>query len=371
MASSDLRRFDPNLRQQLAAMLSGDAKAGSVRAQLVKGLIGSSTGEDSGLVGMTPLGAAFDVDAMNRDKRIGPAMGHALGAVGAMIPGAGGAAERALEPAAAAAIKHLAENFHPADLAGDIVDKAYESGGLSDLIKKVGVDPATSHLSVGNPGAISDALIKKFSPTELATMHHEMQAHLGPDAIASPDTVRLSDEDPSEETLKNARAQSSVRAQLEAASKDGDVVTGKSAPTVFGTGDALSKATKPQPVKISDDPESMDIIHEAAGGDPKKLNFIKNAMMDEGGNLPEDVAMTLIDHMNSRIEDGLADRDQVKQLADLKDWHGEDDQDLIKGLVKEHSIPEMLAMHYDLDPETLGKAYKMPSTAGSRSRPTQ
>lgn len=429
--------FDPNIRQQLAAMLSGDAKAGSVRAQLVHGLIGSSTGDDAGLVAMTPLGAAFQADAANRDvkARAGQSpsrfpLGKVLGAAAGMIPGEGAAAD-AVDPVAIKAIQHLADNFHPQDLAGDIVDKAYESGGLGDLAQKVGWEDA--HRAVRDPGALPNALIQKFSPIELATMHHDMQAHLGPDAVAFPPEAENAEID---KDMAATQANPSIRAQLEAASKDPDepqsaeemadairmrhgeeaadrysmqnvsgkvtdakapsnrgtvdngkgfqvspddksqVVSAKTPPTVAGTSDAISRATTPQPVTphdISNDPESMDIIHEAARGDPKKINFIKNAMQDEGGNVPEEVADNLVRHLQQGLDKGDP---QAFNLHDLLVEGGHaDPKGEVGDITADHlstrlSIPEMLAMHYDLDPETMGKAYDMPP-AGSRSRPTQ
>lgn len=391
--------LDPNLRQQLAAMLSGDAKAGSIRAQLVHGLLGSQTGDDSGLVGMTPLGAAFDVDAAHRDQRQGgTGAGHLLSAAAGMIPGAGPEIK-----AGSAAAHSLASDFvwalaHKAGLLDDAVKNPAVSNSLYELAAKHGISP--EHLSDDGLDELSESLMKQHSGQELLDL--QKQHGITPQDIIDSHTAT---------GVKNTKAQteaayeqsrmpkvSGVRAQLEAASRDNDkgATNVINPPTPAGTSVSISKATKPAPVKVSDidnplsekgsaraaDMEATDLrqgmdeenhIKQVAGGDAKKLNFIRNAMMDEGGNVPEDVAMTLIDHLQQKNPARLKELMNDHEIISSRAQHGTDlnpqaIEALTNSLAQAHSIPEMLAMHYDLNPELLSKAYKMP---GPRTKPTQ
>lgn len=365
---AEIRPLDPNLRQQIAAMLSGDAKAGSVRANLVRGLLGSQTGDDSGLVGMTPLGAAFDVDAANRDRRQGgTGLGHTISAAAGMIPGAG--------PEARAIEELVVNGARGAKTAGlKVANDAIAHTGM-----KIKANPEWEEYILQHPDG--------------ATYHtDDLQ-----DALGTARAQHMKDN-------PDLYQQKSVRDQLAAASKDDDkgatVVDAKSPPSVAGTKAAISDATKPTPLKtVKVNPMMMDIKstgvdHEAtkdsgelmgqlarandahrsgqdnisledlAGGDPKKLNFIRNAMNDEGGNSPEDVAMTLLQHMAEK------DPEKFNALHDLVDPEGKDPDLALNHLINNHSIPEMLAIHYDLNPEQMSKAYAI-QLSPSRNRPTQ
>lgn len=346
---AEIRPLDPNLRQQIAAMLSGDAKAGSVRANLVRDLLGSQTGDDSGLVGMTPLGAAFDVDAANRDQRQGGSgLGHTISAAAGMIPGAGPGA-KAAEEAGVEALAKLGIHFDPST----------ETHALEGLPHHFIFEGDKGfHWAEGNPQSMEIKTSSSAHPS-VEEAYQALQDH-----------------------LSNAPSGKRVRDQLAAASKDDDkgatVIEPKSPPSVTGTKTALGDATKPakvDPMKAireapTDHADSAkrdaDVLHmeEVAGGDPKKLNFIKNAMDDEGGNSPEDVAMTLLQHMAEK------DPEKFNALHDLVDPEGKDPDLALNHLINNHSIPEMLAMHYDLNPEQMSKAYAIQPPL-SRNRPTQ
>jgi hypothetical protein len=90
-------------------------------------------------------------------------------------------------------------------------------------------------------------------------------------------------------------------------------------------------------------------------------------MNDEGGNVPEDVLMTLMDHAESS--------GKVPQLAKLL-GHGEGtyaskDPEALRSVISESqlSIPEMLSLHYDLDPNKFKNVYGKVAPGGRK--PTQ
>jgi hypothetical protein len=323
------------MRQQIAAMLNGDAKAGSLRAQLVHGLLGSQVGDDSGLVGMTPLGAAFSASAANRDMRQGGSgAGHMLSAAAGMIPGAGPEAHAALEevvPGVTRALQSI-RNLHPEDIEA-LLGHGFKAGDIGDDSGLLFHHPETG---------------------ESIEIDHKGQAdHFDADGtrIASrPSLDSLLQMSEQGDTVPST----GIRAQLEEARKP-NIVDAKEPPTVKGTAASLSNATKPGKVT----PHSVDAGHitQVSGGDAKKQNFITQAMQDEGGNVPEEVANTLIDHATQQY----ATEDRALRALGVRGP---------QELAATHSIPEMLAMHYDLDPQTMGAAYDMP-LAGSRSRQTQ
>lgn len=542
---ASMKPLDPNLRQQLAAMLSGDAKAGSVRADLVRGLLGSSVDDkDTGLLSMTPLGAAFDVSAADRDQRQGgTGLGHTLSAAAGMIPGAGEAAGPALKLGE----ETLSKSTPLMMELGHEIGSSLKNGGaqlLQDGEKSGKIIPTATgwHATVINPGtelttkaagksadeALHAALIQHpiYTGFELPKDHpitpeienlieshggevHEtgmmhdadvMDAEVPRQAIShfyddlhdlaekhgleASDLSDLADQPPISGEFpydanrlahtnglrfslapKEAPGAVGVRAQLEAAMggdkgplnttgslgsiddllsrgyremspdtnyrrfvkgnemihvspKTGNALSSSlysspqelmemqdltpedlkkntaadvssayeasripktQPPTVAGVKTSISDATKPQkvtPANVSGlQDASPQHIKDVSGGDAKKENFIHNAMADEGGNVPEEVADTLAQHLAS-----LPDNHPVVQngwLHDFADAHGALEKHggvmedaLSKALSDNHSIPEMLAMHYDLDPERMGKAYAMPPTA-SKSRPTQ
>lgn len=107
-------------------------------------------------------------------------------------------------------------------------------------------------------------------------------------------------------------------------------------------------------------------LESLAGGDPHKLNYIKNALEDEGGNVPEEVATYLTDSLMRKASKDEAAREKWLNL--VGEMNAQDFDSAVNHLSKNYSIPEMLSMHYDLDP-SLKNAYEMPGK--TRMRPTQ
>lgn len=564
---STVKPLSPDMRQRLAATLSGDSKPGSLRHHLIEGLLGSQTGDDSGLVGYTPLGMVFAADAANRDRRMGGSgIGHTLEAAAGMIPGAGkleGKALKrvleseafvdALDAAHEMAGKKAKAEFHnfgwggtdtglasktdqgiletefnpktgkfehsldgsflhtsdlpPSLIKGAVAEEAYDASRLPKMERAVGSkarnralddelagieegaydkkgppdiehDPATnpSPMSANNmSGKTSvrqqleqaanveppkpkghdfviggkkhakaasdyldklgeggeqqfmhdndlksaqetiDHLMENYDPEELIAMtdrmdpltsreyrqggtdmnreddiaQHindiKMQADVknGSRAVVKGDPLRdpaLNTEQASDlarfEAAKAKRDGSSVRQQLEAAggkvvdddmmraSKEVGAIKKNAELDYNEAGDLVPRGFKNGPHYGESGPSIENQIAHLSGQDTAKSNFIRNAMDDEGGNVPEEVADVLVQSLmkNPQKYKEVAKRFGPEAMEYPEKLHDE--------LYNNLSIPEMLAMHYDLDPKTLGKAYTMPA-ARPKGRPTQ
>jgi len=487
----EVKPLDPNLRQRLSAALTGDAKQGSLRQHLVEGLLGSSVGDDTGLVGYTPLGMVFAADAANRDRRMGGSgAGHTLEAAAGMIPGAGKlegkALQRVLESEAfadaldaahEAAGKKAKTEFHNFGWGGTdtgLASKTDQGILETEFNPKTGkfehsLDGSFLHTSDLPPSLVKGAMAEEaFDASRLPKLDRVGQKHTS-DPYMPPEEGF--DEFPGQSRYLGGKdvttandlgnAKLTVRQQLEAAggkvvgddmmraskevgalkknaeldydhegnlvdlskmnfsgakgsaSKDfnraneilkqhgyrikGDrewgeyIVTGPGGevtrtddlndafhtaladkkfqaergldPAARGKEPGSLRGEKPgQPYEAPD--TGKILLDELSRSDPQKYNFIKNGMEDEGGNSAEDVAATYLQHLSEK------DPKAFNALHDKLDPTGADPDLALNHLVDTYSIPELMAMHYDLDPKTMSKAYTMPA-ARPKGRPTQ
>lgn len=309
MADAVLTNDNPTLRMQIARMLGGDSKPGSIRHHLADALAGGQV-EGAGsplplLTTMTPLGAVTAIDEANRAAKQGNIGQAAISAMGA-IPGAG----RGAKAMASEIIENLSKH------APEKLDSLM--GSLSDIGLRGG-DPA-------------EFMSRAFYGHELQDMLKKSQEMKAASAAAAYDASRMP--------------------KLDRVSKPNDEVSQlKSAVDKRRGGPVQTPAAK--------DDAAM------AEHDALKQNFIKNAMDDEGGNVPEEVAQTLLDHVMQKGK-----LDEFSSHLDLSPDMKYDD--ILNHLVENHSIPDMLSMHYDLNPGLMGKAYEMPATVSRKGmKPTQ
>jgi len=102
-------RHRPSLRDRIAGPLSGDARQGTVRHDLIRELFGSNGigAPEFGLVDLTPLGMVFAADEARRASKRGARGTAAITAIGAIpIPGAK-VASKAVSKAASVIAKPL------------------------------------------------------------------------------------------------------------------------------------------------------------------------------------------------------------------------------------------------------------------------
>lgn len=411
----DVRALDPTMRQRLAQAFNGDAKPGSIRANLVKGLLGSQTGEDSGLVGMTPLGPIMQAADSSGGRG---SLRNTLEAAAGMVPGAkleGEALERllgsegfqdALTAAHEAAGKKAGVEFHNFGWGGTDTGLASKT---SHGVLETEFNPETgnfNHTLDGdtlNSSKLSPDLVKKvhaevaYDASRMPKIDEAKAATLKPSNLEK----QVGDRDFSDQRQKGGfiknpismtqakeDAASNLGADSDAVKRDpnsinrdreleghieqiqdrAELAKGKGMPpgTRVQDGDTITPADDLRmSVEQSRQLSPEEELHSVAGGDEAKMNFIKNAMDDEGGNVPEDVAMTLLDHMGQR------NPDMLHELAGAHKVPLDDnaEENLKRMLVKDYSIPEMLGMHYDLNPELLSKAYKTPEQMNVRGKP--
>jgi hypothetical protein len=327
---------DPSLREKIKAMLQGDSKPGSVREHLARGIMGG----DLPLVDMTPMGVVLAKDETERKLNAKNWGGAAMSAAG-MIPAArlpAGALEGAAD---------LLRTF-----AGDKEKVAQEL--MANGFKKAEAESAVHHAQSSlNETMYDESRLPKLD---------QVPANVRQEAENRQLSRGVPHAGPFQGYNMRKEGQHSI---IEGIGPYGGEFLVKSPGENLRFGNRQSaldhfennvSATQPDrgATSVGED------LSEIAGGDPHKLNFIKNAMDDEGGNVPEDVAMTLLDH--------------AKQRGTLDEWRKEyniskheDPQALVDALVESHSIPEMLSMHYDLDPNRFKDVYK----AKPKSRPTQ
>lgn len=312
-----LRRDDPNLRQQIARAIGGDSKPGSIRSHLADALAGGQV-EGSGssmplLSTMTPMGMIFGADELNRAKTPGQALTAAAGMAGPEGKGVGVVA------------KQIFDNLGPGEI------EAFAQHNAGALAKHFGINGS-----------------------EASQLYRNIQNHLIPDREASiiKDAAQMG---------KRARA---AGIPIKGLDDQGEVNQLKDAVAQRKGNTPVQTPAAQADAAHADDPRaSHNVDVEALSeGDAAKAHFIKNAMMDEGGNVPEEVAQTLHDHMAQGHSTDASD-----MLIKLQDKYGDEDS-IVKALAANHSIPEMLSMHYDLNPEQMGKAYAMPKKG---SKPTQ
>jgi hypothetical protein len=353
---STLKQYDPSLREKIAAMLQGDAKQGSMRAHIARAMAGSSVGGEADgipLLDLTPAGVAFSANDADRALNKGQ-YGQAAMAMAGMIPAArlpAGALEGAAD-----LLRHYGGDAEKT--IKELVANGYNSQAAKSAVHHV------------NEASLAESRLPKMDradPNRVADMRMMQEVNAGKRAIIGGVPQR----DPNLNITakgyqENYQRGQSMRESLERNARPEAVPT-----TSRELKDRRLGGLEAQDFPSgSDEAADFKRMHEldaedVAGGDPDKLNFIKNAMDDEGGNVPEDVAMTLFDSA-----------DQADSLLDLMTSLGIDpsiggvaNKDLIiNKLMDTYSIPEMLAMHYDLDPKTLGAAYKSGKTM---RRPTQ
>lgn len=371
-----------SLREKLATLLQGDAKNGSIRQHLVQGMMGGTGGQDTGMVDYTPFGAVFAKGEGDRAMKSGD-YGKAAAAMAGLIPGAGG---RGVE-AAAALIKSAGHTMTPEILkqvGAALADHA--PGEVSSFLRGQGLNPNSikealaAHAAQNGPQGTKLNKYVDHPGRALQIDEHidDIKGEAAARGGANP-TLRQSLEQnigvktSADEDLGKVPRQYGPKSSPDQSSKD--IMA-----AYLGSGDF--RETKLTPGEMGEDAARHDAqssidINTLADGDPHKANFIKNAMQDEGGNVPEDVAMTLIDHLQKkdphRLKQLLDDHEIISSRAPQGTEINENSMaDLAQSLTGTHSVPEMLAMHYDLDPETFKHVYDMPQGQTQVTRkPTQ
>lgn len=369
-----VKPLDASTREKLAAMLQGDSKPGSIRSHLARGIAGSPVDDsDTGLLSMTPLGPIMDMyDA--RNGKGGP--GKMVSAAAGMIPGEGsmanmveGLAER---PISQSFLQDVAD--HHAEIAESEREHAQYSDDGADyfasakaLARKFGNWAKTGNVEaaakfLNTPGALvdnfaSDGISSKlagFPANELSEkLDNPAEFDLMGDLKHKAVPVRNNPiADPGAEAAPSTGVVGAERQMnpelFSQAEEDDHLARGEAAEAVQK---AIGEHINAGATDLLHDlePNEQAAVVKAAAGDPHKANFIANAMMDEGGNVPEEVADTLMDHA-----------DEHSELEDMMQEYEVPNRDALgKELVYRHSIPEMLGMHYDLNPSLMSKAYSM------------
>lgn len=351
---SELRQSDLSLREKLADVLQGDAKPGSIRERLVHGMVGG-TGRQDGmpLADFSPLGIVFAGDEGSRALNAGR-YGDAAGAMAGLIPGAG-----ALEKMGANEIRNLASKLREKGVANADIRRLQQIAAQKEAYDQ----SRLPKLDRANPAA-----------------------HLGRTDPRSAVRDSIDDEISARNAAQRNTVAPSMRQSLDKAAKD--VGTEKPAtlhPSNEGAfsrkgPEELDSSRKNAILKNFNDNFEVGMeagrqdnhINELAGGDPDKAHFIKNAMQDEGGNVPEDVAMTLIDHLHQKNEAENLGGATEQLLQDLMRQHDTTNpEELASKMVETHSIPEMLAMHYDLDPAKFKGVYSPAGMSRPKGKSTQ
>ncbi len=109
---AELRPYNPTFRDRLAALLIGEARPGSARANFAEGVTGSrgigTTG--AGLVDFTPAAIPLSAQEAHRSAMAGDAVGAATNAM-AVIPGVKYPVTTTSAPVKALSQKHPSVNF--------------------------------------------------------------------------------------------------------------------------------------------------------------------------------------------------------------------------------------------------------------------
>lgn len=372
---SELRQGDLSLREKLAAALQGDSKPGSIRERLVHGIVGG-TGRQDGmpLADFSPMGIVFAGDEGSRALNAGK-YGDAAGAMAGLVPGARGAgamAKEIVENLSTHAPKVLEDTLSQLGSIGvkgsdpaEVISKAFYGHELQDMLKQ-----SRELKAKGAQASYEQSRLPKLDRAPSMRQSLERNANLSKEIGKIEDRAQRKTkgeyapgtrfEGVDDEEFDDAITPAMILQR--------DIESGHKPATLHPSNEgAGSHPEEFVADKLNRGDETT--LQRLYGKDPEKLHFIKNAMQDEGGNVPEDVLMTLMDHAQQT--------GKTSQLAEAL-GHGEgtyahSDPEALKSVISESqlSIPEMLSMHYDLDPEKFKGVYGPAGMTRSKGKPTQ